>query len=565
MERATVISMNDELPAWLKLAVSVLVATALFALLNALPLRYFVNDDFQLLYTTWLRSSGLIPNMDFAIQSFHVLPEFLRPLLYLADQNPERLWILRIPFFICLTCLPILLWYITRQVVGSTAAPFAALGSIFSWGVLERGLDIRPDLLITILVLAQLAIVVRGRLRLRDIFLAGMLSALMAILRVKSLIFLPLIVIWLIISCDHDCGIEASRRSLIRRISAFGGGTLLAGGFLLLFISWLGLLPAFIDGNGSLSRLAAQHMGGSQISLDTWALISANDKPWLVFFACGILALMFRPMAMKTRQYLIALFVTVGAYILLNPALYAYNLVVLLPLLSPFFGLGCAELLRLAGGKKVKQAVAIGLAALGVIPHIALLTNMATLPTNRHQLDLIKALATTPPETHTFSLEGIGLFRPSLYDWRLSYISVGEYRKGQIDLMSQLQSTKPEIIIRNYRIPGWLDDKDQKWLSQHYVKLSPRLFVLGTVSQFGETVIFKTARHGQFEVSEGAFFVDGVRYPIGSSIWLPAGNHVLQGADITNVLRYDWPAGKALPSSFKPYLIPPDRPQYYGW
>jgi hypothetical protein len=537
---------------------------ALFALWNALPLRYFVNDDFQLLYTTWLRSVGLVPNKDFAIQSFHVLPEFLRPLLLLTDQDPEKLWILRIPFFICLCCLPIFVWYITRQVIGSAAAPFAALAALFNWGVLERGLDIRPDLLITILILAQLAIVVRGTLRLKDVLLAGMLSALMMILRIKSLIFLPLIIIWLILRDDHDRS-TTGRQGLIRRISAFLSGTLLAGGLLLLFISWLGLLPAFIDGNRSLSSLAAQHWGYGQISLQTWTLVLENDKPWLTLFVSGIVALTFRSPAMKTRQYLVTLLLTVAVYVLLNPALYAYSLVLLLPVLAPVVGLGCAELLRLADGGKMKQAVAVGLTALGVIPYAGLLIDMSTLPTNRGQIALIKALASTPPETHTFSMEGIGLFRPSLYDWRLSYVSLGQYRAGQMDLLGQLQSARPEIIIRNYRIPGWLDDQDQKWLSQHYVELSPRLFVLGAVSQFGETVVFSTARFGQFEVSHGAFFIDGVRYPVGSVISLPAGDHELQGDDDTNVLRYAWPAGKALPRSTRPYLIPPDSPQYDGW
>ena len=80
---------------------------------------------------------------------------------------------------------------------------------------------------------------------------------------------------------------------------------------------------------------------------------------------------------------------------------------------------------------------------------------MANVPTNRHQLDLIEALAKTPRKRIPIRWSGIGLFRPSLYDWRLSYISLGQYRSGKIDLIGQLEAVKPEIIIRNYRIPGW--------------------------------------------------------------------------------------------------------------
>lgn len=565
MERTEFTPMTEEIPAWLKLVVSVLVMTALIALWNALPLRYFVNDDFQLLYTTWLRSSGLLPERHFAIQSFHVLPEFLRPLLSVAGQDPERLWIMRIPFFVCVASLPILVWYISRQVIGGTAASFAALASLFNWGVLERGLDIRPDLLITVLVLVQLAIVVRGTLRLRNVLLAGMLSALMTILRIKSVIFLPLIVIWLIVCGDSGCGSMTGRNGLVRRLSAFGAGMLLAAGVLLLLISWLGLLPAFIDGNRSLFSLAAQHLGEGEVTLHTWALASTKDRLWLGIFACGVITLLLSPMAPRPHHCLIALVVTVGAYVLLNPALYAYSLVLLFPLLAPVVGLGCAEVLRLARGEKLKQCLAVSLVALGVIPHSGLLADMANVPTNRHQLDLIEALAKTPPETHTYSMEGIGLFRPSLYDWRLSYISLGQYRSGKIDLIGQLEAVKPEIIIRNYRIPGWLDDNGKQWLAQHYVALSPQLFVLGAVSHYGETVVFRTARHAQFEVSEGAFFISGARYSAGSIIWLPAGDHLLQGGGVTNVLRFAWPAGKALPQGSTPYLIPPDWPQYDGW
>ena len=83
--------MTEEIPAWLKLVVSVLVMTALIALWNALPLRYFVNDDFSCFIPLGCASSGCFPKGTLPFRVFMFFRSFCAPLVRCRSGSGETL------------------------------------------------------------------------------------------------------------------------------------------------------------------------------------------------------------------------------------------------------------------------------------------------------------------------------------------------------------------------------------------------------------------------------------------------------------------------------------------
>lgn len=539
------------------------VLTILLTELLALRLRYFVNDDYQMIYTTWLRSMGKIPGEDFAVQSFHLLPELLRPLMAAIGNAPDRLWFLRIPFFVCLCAVPALAGFLTGRAWSKEAAPYAALASVLSWAMFERSLDIRPEPLLAVLLLSQLALTLHLDFGKRHAFGIGCLASLMLILRLKTIVFLPLPLLWILARRSSD---KTTKRGLVKRalpdLLHFSLGMVITtvGIGALLYSS--GLLPFFIEGNASLLRIA-NHPGTTQdIRFETLRQMLTSDTMWSILLVLGSGVWVAQSHTADRRLRLGSLLAFGITYVLLNSAFYAYNLVVLLPLWSPFVGIGLMMITRSIRHSSLRTPLAIVVIALLLASHFQQMLDLATRATNRDQLLLSRAVNATALDTHFFALEGIGLFRPSLFDWRLSAVSLGLYQNGQIDLQSQLASKRPEIVIRSYRIPGWLSAKDKSWMLENYVRLTPELSVLGKRLAANEVAEFRLARKAAFEIASGSLTVNGHRYAEGEIVELPAGANRLETANSSALIRFNWPEALDLPPIETPYLIAPNTPVY---
>ena len=122
---------------------------------------YLVNDDYQMLYTAWLLDRGQVPSRDFAVQSFHLLPDVLRPVLWQVGYRIEAVTAARWFFLEGLALVPLLVARLSRRMFPAVVAPFAAVASVSSWAFLERGLDLRPDLLSLLLWLVLLELALR--------------------------------------------------------------------------------------------------------------------------------------------------------------------------------------------------------------------------------------------------------------------------------------------------------------------------------------------------------------------------------------------------------------------
>jgi hypothetical protein len=162
-------------------------------------------------------------------------------------------------------------------------------------------------------------------------------------------------------------------------------------------------------------------------------------------------------------------------------------------------------------------------------------------------------------------MEGVGLFRPSVFHWRTPAVLLGRYASGDWSYAKEMREQSPEIIIRSYRIPGWLTRPDLDFIVAHYVLLTPQILVPGA---------YRPARTGASQVDllvPGTYELliqgpepcrlDGVPFRNGELKELAQGNHQLETGPRTSCLirKYYPPEARALVSNPEglPYFTPP--------
>lgn len=549
--------------------------TALLAILAmlaaeafAVPIRYLVNDDYQMLYTAWLRSCGEVPLRDFGIQSYHILPDLLAPWLKMAGPSLEAAIRLRWVFWAGLAVLPLAVHALGRRMLPRGWALFAAVASLATWAVLERGLDIRPDLLMSLLWLWLIIRAADGEPAILPNVLSGALLAAALILRIKAALILPSLLLLAIDGERFRTSFRDGIRDLSRRMAAQGLGAAVVAGAFLGYLEATHQIPYFIAGNRVLAGIAKSGLNRWDIHKVAFGGLLSHDWPFVLLVLGGLAWFISRGRRELGKGWKVGWAVLLAAALLVgtDPAFYSYNFVILLPLLSVFAAMGCGWLMGLgAGGEGRRWAGPVLLAALPAW-HLPMLWRMATVPTNLHQLALAKAIEDSRQETVFFAMEGLGLFRPSLHDWRMSAVSVPLYFSGKIDLGRQLRDTRPEVLLTSYRIPGWLADADRQWMGDHYVMAPGGAGLLGAkVEKGGAARSLLVPRAQPFAVIGDPCAIDGVRRQPGNVFTLEPGEHGLSDSDGTSIVCYAWPGLHILAAAPQaPLLISPDTAVYEG-
>lgn len=526
----------------------------------AVRTRYFVNDDYQMLYTAWLQDLGKVGFRDFGVQSYHILPTLLRPFFHVFGYTLAAGMAVRGVFLLGLALLPILSALLSSRIFGRESAPFAAVASLASWPVLERGLDIRPDLLLALTWLALLiALSAPGRTRARS-WGTGVLLGLALILRAKTVLLVPTLV-----------GLEAMN---LWRSRPEGGGRpplgpslrILAGlaltlGLFALYLLAFGQWGYFTAGSRALGSIAHQGLQDGGVNGRVILSFLAGDYLWVAILFLGLASFLlgFRTLPPQARILACGLLLTAVLFVALDPAFYSYNFVILLPLLAPFAAAGCLLPLKAVPHARWSHVPGAVLLVLLAVFHGTLLWGLARTRTNRYQVALAKALAATAPDTHVFALEGVGLFRPSIRDWRFSAVSASLYHAGRIDLRSQLEAARPEILILNYRLPGWLTEADQTALLPHYVLATPQLAVLAAkVDAEHRTAVLDLARSQPFILEGGPCRIDGERREARATFRLMPGRHAIEFEGAESIVVFHWPEAIALRDADLPYLLSPE-------
>lgn len=532
---------------------------------RAISLRYFVNDDYQMLYSSWLRASGKIAPRDYGVQSFHILPDLLMPFLQFGGPKIEVAMMARVPFWLALAALPWMVMRLAKLVLPRSWVPFAAVASLTSWPILERGLDIRPDLLLGLLWLHLLIRAVRPESSWRDDAWTGVLLAAAMILRAKTILLLPT---WTVLLLQRHVSWRPfcfHGQALLARMKALATGILVTLTLFSAYLAWTHQFTFFWIGNRLLVNLAQSDSHAFNTHRIAFGLLGGRDPYWAALAGLGICWFVGRGRKVPNLQWPLGLsLLALGlVFVLGDPAFYSYNFVILLPLLSSFVAVACGFLSELPTSRLWKRVLAWGLLASLPAAQMPRLWGLATVRTNQHQVELARALEQTTPDTHVFALEGIGLFRPSVYDWRLSAISVPLYQSGVVDLGEQLRKTRPEVIVLSYRVPGWFKLKEQEWLNRNYFLAAPSIALLGVRVNEGVSRSNLSVRRPQpFSVQGAACRVDGAVRAPGEVFKLDAGDHVVEHINGTGMVYYSWPALQGLHPTPIPYLIPPDESLY---
>jgi hypothetical protein len=175
------------------------------------------------------------------------------------------------------------------------------------------------------------------------------------------------------------------------------------------------------------------------------------------------------------------------------------------------------------------------------------LAHYASSDTLRYQ----RALATfidrhLPKDAPVFAMEGVGLYRPSVFHWRMPFIIVPWYQQGEWSYVKEFREARPELVIQTYRVPGWLTKADQEFIESHYTALTPKVWTLGTSTTSDTT--FEALRGGVFEVeTTGRCVVDGQPQANDATLELAEGEHAVHVEEgVCHVRRHYPPEGLSL-------------------
>jgi hypothetical protein len=527
----------------------------------AIPSRYFVNDDYQMLYTAWLRSLGKVPPRDFGVQSYHILPDLLSPFFTIFGRHIETAFYVRVPFLVCMALTAWLAARLSARVLPRIWAPFAMVASLASWPMLERGLDIRPDSISVVLWLWAILLAARPTpAPPTSRFALGAVAGLALALRAKAIVLLPFLA--MIVAFSTEDGPRGPRLRLVCiDVGVALVGLLAVFGVFLAYLGIVGEWAHFVQGHLLLSHIARGLGGDDGLRASSFGLLWDHDATLMGLAVVGALALPKWAPSRQAKVLPLALIALIATYVSANVAFYSYNFVLLIPLAAPLIAAGAKTIVELA---PPSWRAGLGGVLLAFFPlrHLPLLLGLAAQPTNAHQIAFAHALARTRPDTTVFALEGLGLFRPSLYDWRLSAVSTPLYRDGVIDLRSQLETTQPEIVVLSYRIPSWLKPADARWLTENYIGAAPNVVLHGAVASSARPAILRVVRRQPYRVIHAGCQVDGEARHAREVVWLGRGSHRVESANGRCAVIYDWPALDPNGAIALPYLIPPDATIY---
>jgi hypothetical protein len=499
--------------------------------------RYLINDDYQTLYTAWLKSQGKVAGRDYFLTSYYLLVDLLAPIMRLTGESWFPLYATRLALVAAMATTAMLLHRVTARVAGDAAALLAPILWLGSTSVLHRGLDLRPDLLTSLLWMAVVACLLAPRALARlAVAVVGALLALAILNRFKGALILPAIgASYLFLSWTPPRG------RWRRLLAVVGWSAVGAAAVVLPYLLWIAAsdgLAEFVRVNRDLYADLGGRLGsGGEVRRATmFGSLRADWWFWLAV-ALGVFAsrIDLRGRLTIERLVWITLPLLGAASVALNPGYYAYNLVTLQLLLAPLAARGLVAAAARWRPAAAGGPPALALVALAVLPLLlqARVIRDVTRDTNGHQKALARFIAAyVPRDRAVFALEGVGLFRPAVYHWRFPAVLAGRYAGGGWSFAEEFRQQPPELVIASYRVPGWLTPADRAFLGAHYVPLTPLVLVPGLDTRDRRGVLpLELLTSGPYEVRAspgGSCRLDGASVDSREPRLLRAGAHRLE-------------------------------------
>jgi hypothetical protein len=541
--------------------------------------RYLVNDDYSALYTAWQESLHAVPGRDFVVYSDHAFMHALAALMRWFPESFTPLYLFRLAMVPCLGAIGVLVFRITTRLCGVRSAWFAVPLLALSTVMLNRALDLRSDLLSTLLWVLALDVLmgplaqpeVDRRRTARLLVKLGLVLGLMPVNFFKAALSLPFF--FAFIAARQAIG-PSSRPRAARLRQALADVGLAAGASLLpiaLYAAYLllsGALPSLIEASRAFLGTIAGASDPAVARAQSFHLLLEHD-PWIaIAMAVGVVLRLddVGKHSATANAGAFGVLGLAGASVLLNPGYYAYNLVTLLPLLAPFGGYACARLLGFAERSRSRAWLAplavLALLVFALGRRLEALFDVGFVRTNVHQLALHRYLMRyVPPDQGLFALDGVGVFRPSVVHFWLIFLVRPRYEAGEFSYEQELRDRPAALVLKSYRVPWWLTPRDRAFLDAHYVDLNRDFMVPGAALPGPGEATIELLVPGAYDVTSAtACRVDGVAVSPGHPIRLERGPHTL-ASDARCVVRlHVEPEARALlevPTAV-PYLAGPD-------
>lgn len=413
--------------------------------------RAYGNDDFFWAYTAWLRSTSLVPRRDYYVANFTPLSELAAPLFRAFPQSFAPFFIARIVMLLAGVALLALVYLLTRRLGGSPLWALVAV-NVVTWQpqFVAHIVDIRADQIGAAFLLGAIVMILERRP-----LVAGLLYGLAVATTYKLAVAAPFVLFGLLL---------ATRRW--RALLAFAGAAAIAP--LAYFASRVA-----IDGWAVVRAIAGEIAGavGSGVSDRASAFVTAARSAPIVVLLLGIALLLAVRRKGELRVYMALTASFFATYIWLNPFIFPYNFVILVPLVAPV-------VVGLDGPNVGRHAVACALviaAIVGGLPMALVSVNVTKEP----QEAVIRWMwATTTPSTAAFDWQGAHVGRPGVVHWWMYTGLLPKYRNGWFSVAEELDRAQVRLVLLNYRI-DWLSPRDAQFLHEHFLAVDRCLLAPG--------------------------------------------------------------------------------------
>jgi hypothetical protein len=445
--------------------------------------RDYTHDDFYFAYLSWLRAVKARPGVDVDVFLYTPLVELFSPFFRLWPESFLPLDLGRA--FILGVALTLLgLVYALSRRLGTSVAWALCVVSFTAWqgDFLLRISDVRTDPIATCLLLATFLFLLRAEGS-RPL-LAGTFFGMAVFFNIKLAVAVPAVGLAVVLT-----SMKVPIRALLRFAAGAVIGTLLWNGFRALSDGWGPIVAGL---NALLSAPLAGSGSGPTTSTAAGyfqrAILNAPISALLV--AVGALGTIAVPLWQSPRQDLLAgaggrrlvygcsALVFLAVFVRVNPFLFPYNFVVLMPVLSAFIPGLPAFLPR--GFSPVARAALLALAT--VMPAsegLAALSATAGL-TNMMQRRVVKWIwNATDPSERVFDWQGMHWGRRGTYHWWMFSGWLPAYEAGKAySVGDELKASQVTLVIDNYRL-GWFHRADREFFATHYARLDYCLFAPG--------------------------------------------------------------------------------------
>lgn len=510
-----------------------LVALMTFGLPRALE-RHFHVDEIQIAYEA-------------ALLGVHDLPAFangtapslivLGWLIGSLDQTATMLGVLRLAYFAMFVLnLVAIAW--AQPYFRTSLGRAAVLAAVTLFHPLWlNGFEIRMDVLVvggSILLFGLTQRAVEAAAPTRWLFfVGGMASAWMQVNSFKSFVY------WVPFGAVLvGIGVWRARRA---REAWHPSALFFLAGFVSMFALSFGLVAASGHTDVMLRGVAAfsSNVERANRFTPTPELVRlALDSPVVFGLAAVSVALVAYRAAKKhasacdaiTIIYLFWVFFT----LYVNPTPYPYNFIHVLPFVAIAAIGATSKLAQRPQGVDPRWAVGVALAA--AIVFVRAWTRDPFLTrTNAAQLSYIAAAEALTTADDTI-LDGAGLVltrRPPHEHWLVHSLRMTRYKDGELTRFADIMRTRPSpVVLDNYRW-SWLSPDDLRTRDERYVRLAPRLLVLGQrlSPTSGSLDVHYAGRYRLATANDDAVRLDGAPLPAGGIVTLTVGPHRYEGID----------------------------------